>query len=291
MQKIKQMIRFAFPIVVISWFLVTNSLFAQNEFYLRPSAEIKYGTSRKAFDNIPSPLFTYTSNRWVWDRGVDFGIQLGYRFNQRRTAVEIGLHTHTVALEWKILFDTYNPSTNQYTPRTLENRVQITGKKIPILITTQIVYWDSLRFNHASNFSLHLNLLAGVNSYYLSDGYMKVFRPDTFLLAPQQPIAIYAETRSWSTTKFGIKMMQLGLSAELRKNNKEWLVFTCYGLIRGIWISSDVKIDILNTLPNAPIMRHYYTTYSTSQFICLEISKKILLNRTKRKKELSKVRM
>jgi hypothetical protein len=267
-------------IYMVITILYGNVLFSQNDFYLRPCIETYVGKMPKQKVVIPIE-YQYNGNYAMWSNSCELGLMGGYQFNQKRTCIEFGIHTYKMSSEWMLSFKEYIPATNSYQERIINKRQDSRATRIPLLFSTQVACWDSLKINKSKSFSLHLNFLLGLSIYHRGYSTVIIDKPDTFLISPTRAIKVnyygYVSRSRYTARMIRYFLMpQLGFSIELRKNDKEWGRFSCYGLLNSSQSSQHVSPHVINMTTNEQVF-YPYSARSMSKILIFELSKKIVL--------------
>jgi hypothetical protein len=242
----------------------------------------------RSFYHLPAQLspawFEYKIKPFIWTKGLDFGITLGYLCNRNRTCIETGIRQSRAESGWELSFWEYTPSpvgTGTYTKSHLVVQHGVKQIKIPILFSTQIAYWDSLKLNKAQAFSLHCNFIAGIN--IVRQEYLNVYKTEeTRILSPITLMSVHYRKYAWDAPHYILP--EIGFSLELRKRKQEWATVTFYYLLRPSRFGlsgQDIDIDITDTSTNKNIDYGYLLAGRGDGFL-LEISKRIFFSKTKK---------
>ena len=262
--------------------IYSGNLFSQNRFYIRPvlntNAYMSYSNPNHKLN--PS-YFEYKIKRPGYLAGMEGGGMAGYQFNKKRNTLEIGFQQSSVMSGYALyflLYDDYSPDPIYYSS-SMGSQSGAVGSKIPILMSTQIIKWDSLYLYRPTTFSLHCNLIVGIN-YYQQNGEFSSTGRTVVMLSPTISMdvkdAMYAG-------KWRAVLYEAGLSFELRKKQREWFTF-CFYYHQAFRELSQIYTTITITdIANNKIEEYSYSSLSRGSSIYFEISKKFFVTKIKRK--------
>ena len=253
---------------------------------MRPVVGTKACISYSEFGKPISPFyFDFKIKTFAWTERMDIGVMAGYRFNKNRTQIEFGIRQSSEVSGWELAYSEYVPSSSgsgDFINSRISAKNGPEGIIIPFLLSTQIAYWDSLKLNKASTFSLHCNFIFGINIYHRD----KIYRSDntygTAMISPVIHMKIEAATGAYKAPHYILP--ELGFSLALRKKQKEWATIACYYMLRigrhGLF-GQHISIYIADSSTGNSI-RYNYDSSGRGSGLLLEISKKIFYPQPKR---------
>jgi hypothetical protein len=270
-----------------------GSVFSQNRFYLRPVIETLYCKASRAQTLLNPAWFEYKTKPYLWTRKADIGIMLGYQFNKKRTCIEAGIGQARAAFGWELSFLEYTPSTagtGTYTRVHLNEQDGVKGIKIPVLLTTQLFYWDSLKLNKSRDFSLHCNFIIGISIHRQKYKGILHKASRNYMLSPGTLLNVHSYTYSGYAPH--TVLPETGFSLELRKRQKEWATLTFYCLLRvgrhGSFGKGQVLIMDITDISTNQITTYGYGSSSLGNGLLVEISKKLFYPKRKREPKFIK---
>lgn len=276
------MLRLFFCLLIVTCF---GRTFSQNRFYLRPVIDSKICKANSDFVKPISPhYFEFKFKPFVWTGGLDLGLMIGYQFNKNRTRIETGLQQMRTVSAWELSFSEYIPASNggAFIKSNLGSIGGPRGILFPALLSTQIFYWDSLKLNRAKSFSLHCNLLLGINVYHKNERKYLYTIDKSVLLSPTTNMTVESYRYYAPSPRYIIP--EFGLSLDVRKKQKEWFTLAMYYMLRigryGL-TSQHLFARITDVSAGSSILYHYALS-SRGNGLIIEISKKIFYPTPKR---------